>query len=108
MAFRHPGRAEAEAIGQLDLLEEVLEHDALGRHVAVHHGLADREEDIELHRAYINRSMRKLALVLLVACTTAIPANRYGLHVVPDLRTFERLVREDPSKRLVNITGLVY
>ncbi|HJQ37606.1 MAG TPA: M15 family metallopeptidase [Thermoanaerobaculia bacterium] len=53
--------------------------------------------------------MRKLALLLLVvACTTAIPANRYGLRVVPDLRTFERLVREDPSKRLVNVRGRVY
>ena len=47
-------------------------------------------------------------LFLLVACTTAIPTNRYGLRVVPNLAIFERLVREDPSKRLINVTGLVY
>jgi len=47
-----------------------------------------------------------LTLLLLVACATAIPANRYGLRVVPDLGTFERLVREDPSKDLFNIAAL--
>jgi D-alanyl-D-alanine dipeptidase len=48
---------------------------------------------------------RALPLLLLVACagTVTIPTNRYGLQVVPDLATFERLVREDPSKRLVNV-----
>ena len=49
VTLRDPGRAEAEPIGQLDLLEEVLEHHPLARHIAVHLGLADGEEDVEFH-----------------------------------------------------------
>jgi len=51
---------------------------------------------------------RALPLLLLVACagTVTIPANRYGLRVVPDLATYERLAREDPSKQLVDVATL--
>jgi D-alanyl-D-alanine dipeptidase len=42
---------------------------------------------------------------LFFACATApsIPKNRYGLEVVPDLATYERIVRTDPEKRLVDL-----
>ena len=44
------------------------------------------------------------ALVLLAACSIAIPPNEYGLRVVPDLATYERLAAHDPDKRLVDVT----
>ena len=50
-----------------------------------------------------------LALLLIAAaCATsvAIPANRYGLHVVPDRSTYERLVRADATKRMVDLAGI--
>ncbi len=50
-----------------------------------------------------------LALLLVVsACATrvAIPENRYGLAVVPDRATYERLARRDPDKRLVDLATL--
>ena len=43
-----------------------------------------------------------LLLLLLVACVS-VPANRYGLHVVPDRATYERLARANPEKRLVDL-----
>ena len=48
---------------------------------------------------------RALPLVLLLACATApaIPKNQYGLPVVRDLGTYQRLVALDPEKRLVNV-----
>jgi len=51
---------------------------------------------------------RALPLLVLVACagSVTIPANRYGLRVVPDLATYERLAREDPSKQLVDVASL--
>jgi len=49
---------------------------------------------------------RVLPLLLLVACATAIPANRYGLHAVPDLATYQRVAQHDPSKRLVDLESL--
>jgi zinc D-Ala-D-Ala dipeptidase len=47
-------------------------------------------------------------LLLVLACTTAavIPENRYGLRVVSDASTYERLVRADPDKRLVDLASL--
>lgn len=36
------------------------------------------------------------------ASSTAIASNRYGLTVVPDFATYDRLVAADPSKRLVD------
>jgi D-alanyl-D-alanine dipeptidase len=49
-----------------------------------------------------------LALFLVVACATApaIAPNRYGLVVVPDRATYERLARVDPDKRLVDVASL--
>jgi D-alanyl-D-alanine dipeptidase len=48
----------------------------------------------------------KLAFFLLVACAAAIPANRYGLHVVPDYATYDRLADRDPDKRLMDVEAL--
>jgi D-alanyl-D-alanine dipeptidase len=48
---------------------------------------------------------RLAALLLLAACAT-IPANEYGLHVVPDLATYERLASHKPDKRLVDLASL--
>lgn len=44
--------------------------------------------------------------LLLAACATQIPANRYGLRVVPDLATYEQLARADAEKRLVDVESL--
>jgi D-alanyl-D-alanine dipeptidase len=46
-----------------------------------------------------------LALLLLVACSAAIPANRYGLPVVPDRAAYERIAASDPDKRLVDLSS---
>lgn len=46
------------------------------------------------------------AALLVVACTTAIPTNEYGLRVVPDRATYERLAARDAEKRLVAVTSL--
>ncbi len=48
---------------------------------------------------------RALLLLLLAACAT-IPANQHGLRVVPDRAAYERLVRTDPDKRLVDLGTL--
>lgn len=44
-------------------------------------------------------------LLLAVACATApaITKNRYGLEVVPDYATYERLAAANPDKRLVDV-----
>lgn len=44
-------------------------------------------------------------LFLAAACASApvIPKNRYGLEVVPDRATYERLAAADPAKRLVDV-----
>jgi D-alanyl-D-alanine dipeptidase len=50
-----------------------------------------------------------LALLLLVAaCATsiAVPTNRYGLPVVPDLVTYQRLARTAPEKTLVDLATI--
>ena len=46
------------------------------------------------------------AFLFLLACSTAIPVNRYGLRVVPDRVTYERLARANPDKRLVDLQSL--
>jgi D-alanyl-D-alanine dipeptidase len=49
-----------------------------------------------------------IAIALLLACATApIPHNQYGLEVVPDYATYERLARHDPDKRLVDVERAV-
>lgn len=48
-------------------------------------------------------------LFLLAACATAtldVPLNEYGLAVVPDVATYERLAAADPDKRLVDLASL--
>jgi len=52
---------------------------------------------------------RALPLLLLIACATApaIPKNKYGLEVVRDVRTYQRLVRLDPDKQLVDVERVV-
>src|SRR5262245_2270811 len=53
-------------------------------------------------------AMRRFVFVLLlVACATPqISPNEYGLRVVPDRATYERLAARDPEKRLVDVTTL--
>lgn len=58
----------------------------------------------------MKRAFNPIALALLaVACATAppIPANQYGLHVVPDIATYDRQVQADPSKRLVDLQQFI-
>jgi zinc D-Ala-D-Ala dipeptidase len=43
------------------------------------------------------------AFLVALACTVAIPANRYGLRVVPDRATYERIAAREPEKRLVKL-----
>lgn len=57
----------------------------------------------------MRRWINFLALLVVVACATvpAIPPNRYGLRVVPDLKTYEALARQNPEKRLVDLSAFV-
>ena len=49
-----------------------------------------------------------IVIALLLACaTTPIPRNQYGLEVVPDYATYERLARRDPDKRLTDVERAV-
>lgn len=56
----------------------------------------------------MKRASNLALLFLLAACATApsIPLNRYGLAVVPDVATYERLAAADPDKRLVDLSTL--
>jgi D-alanyl-D-alanine dipeptidase len=47
-----------------------------------------------------------VAFALLAACSIAIPANEYGLRVVPDLATYKRLAARNPDERLVEVTSI--
>ena len=47
-----------------------------------------------------------LLLTLACASTPRIAPNRYGLVVVPDLQTYERLAAADPEKRLVDLATI--
>ncbi len=47
-----------------------------------------------------------LAFALACASAPAVPLNQYGLAVVPDLATYERLVRADPDKQLLDLESL--
>jgi zinc D-Ala-D-Ala dipeptidase len=51
-----------------------------------------------------------VTLVLAAACATApqIPKNRYGLEVVPDVATYQRLVAADPSMKLVDVAREIH
>lgn len=56
----------------------------------------------------MKRAINFAVLLLAAACATApaIPLNRHGLAVVPDVATYERLARADPEKRLVDLQTL--
>ena len=55
------------------------------------------------------RSNFALLLLLAAACATASPQiapNRYGLPVVSDFATYDRLVAADPGKQLVDVQAV--
>jgi D-alanyl-D-alanine dipeptidase len=56
----------------------------------------------------VRRAIKPASLVvlLLAACSVAVPTNRYGLRVVPDAATYERLARAKPDTRLVDLATL--
>jgi D-alanyl-D-alanine dipeptidase len=54
----------------------------------------------------MTRATRFVTFFLLAACATQVAPNRYGLRVVPDAATYERLARTDPDKRLVDLESL--
>ena len=56
----------------------------------------------------MKRASNFAVAIVVVACASqvAIPANRYGLRVVPDLATYERLAARDPATRLVDVASL--
>ena len=54
----------------------------------------------------MKRASNFAALLLIVSCASGPPANQYGLKVIPDLATYERLATLDPNKRLVDL-GLI-
>ena len=51
----------------------------------------------------MKRAINFIALVLLVSCASGPPANQYGLKVVSDLATYERMATLDPQQRLVDL-----
>jgi len=53
----------------------------------------------------MRRRFNALLVVVAISCASAphIPRNQYGLEVVPDAATYERLARSDPNKRLVDV-----
>jgi D-alanyl-D-alanine dipeptidase len=56
----------------------------------------------------MKRAFNLIAIALLLACaTTGVAPNKYGLVVVPDFETYERIARRDPDKRLVDVEGVV-
>jgi D-alanyl-D-alanine dipeptidase len=52
------------------------------------------------------RSSLKLLILLLTACAATIPANKYGLHVVPDYATYARIAAHDAEKQLVDVSTI--
>lgn len=57
----------------------------------------------------MRRATNTLALLFALACASApvIAPNQYGLRVVPDYATYQRLARLDPAKRLVDVERAV-
>src|SRR5688572_21537340 len=97
-----PGRSEPQFVGQFHLLEEVGEHGPLVRHVAVHLGLADGEEDVELHGPATLGDMKRLSNLLLLLVLTACATNPYGLTVL-DRAAYEKTAAADPEKQLIDL-----
>jgi D-alanyl-D-alanine dipeptidase len=56
----------------------------------------------------MKRAINFVLLLALAACASApvVPLNQYGLAVVPDVATYERLVRADPNKQLIDLSSL--
>lgn len=57
----------------------------------------------------MKRAINLAAFFVLLSCASAavdVPQNRYGLRIVPDAATYERLARADPDKRLVDLASL--
>lgn len=56
----------------------------------------------------INLTAAVLGVLLFAyACTSVyIPPNQYGLRVVPDLATYERIARSDPDTRMIDLGKL--
>jgi D-alanyl-D-alanine dipeptidase len=52
------------------------------------------------------RSLSRALVLLLVVCTTQIAPNKYGLRVVPNLATYEKLAARDPEQRLVDVSTI--
>jgi D-alanyl-D-alanine dipeptidase len=57
----------------------------------------------------MRRRFNAIVLIVAIGCATAprLPRNQYGLEVVPDLTTYERLVHIDPGKKLVDVQQFV-
>ena len=53
----------------------------------------------------MKRAINFIAL-FLAACTAHVPPNQYGLRVVPDAATYERMARANPETRLVDLATL--
>jgi len=53
----------------------------------------------------MKRAINFAALLLLAACVSA-PANRYGLAVVPDVKSYTAQIALDPDKQLVDLADL--
>jgi zinc D-Ala-D-Ala dipeptidase len=54
----------------------------------------------------MTRATRLVTFLLLAACATRIAPNRYGLRIVPDVATYERLAAAEADKRLVDLASL--
>ncbi|HEX8255214.1 MAG TPA: M15 family metallopeptidase [Thermoanaerobaculia bacterium] len=56
----------------------------------------------------MKRAINFALLLFVMACATApaVPLNRYGLAVVPDVATYHRLASADADKRLVDLATL--
>ncbi len=57
----------------------------------------------------MKRAINLAAVLVITACvssTVTVPQNRYGLRVVPDAATYERLASAEPEKRLVDLASL--
>jgi D-alanyl-D-alanine dipeptidase len=48
-----------------------------------------------------------LLLVLACSTVTTVPTNKYGLKVVPNEATYERIAKADPSQELVDLATFV-
>ena len=57
----------------------------------------------------MKRSFNLLGLAFVLACATApqVAPNRYGLRVVPDVRTYQQIVAHDTNQRLVDLQSFI-